>query len=196
MGVLDEPLNEAFLKALEEGHSLDEDVAVAYGLSVETAKEIIGEALKEYIEAMPDVSVERSIAEVLLLIKPGATLRDFLILKAYLLDAVSSIKGKPTGHGLLEPTPDEPVIVLLVKNPEGRVMKVAIQAEPRDLFDLLETFAELYGIYKNISVLIPTEAPLNSDEPPCPFCDEDGSPEGEDEEGGDSDADREGPSGA
>lgn len=177
MSVLDEKLNETFLKTLENGHATDEDIAVAYGLSIEAAREAVEEALMEYTERMPeDINVERAIAEVLRLIKPDATVRDFILLKAFLVDATDSIGRR--GAAALEPTPDEPVVVLHMARPDGHVGKLAIQAPMQDLLEMAEMVGVLSRFYKNLSQLPSADALLAI-----------GVVGDEDEAGGDADAD-------
>jgi len=161
MSVLDEKLNEAFLTALENGHATDEDIAVAYGLSIEAAREAMAEALEEYTERMPDnINVERAIAEILRLIKPDATVRDFLFLKAFLIDMVGSVGCRSADRGVLMPTPDQPVVVIHMTGPDGSTSKLAIQMPVARLLEMAEIAGMLSNLYKNLSQLPPANALL------------------------------------
>ena len=161
MSVLDEKMNEAFLAALENGHATDEDIAVAYGLSIEAAREAMEAAVMEYTERMPeDTNVERAIAEVLRLIKPDATVRDFLFLKAFLIDMVGSVGCRSADRGVLIPTPDQPVVVIHITGPDGSTSKLAIQMPVARLLEMAEIAGMLSKLYKNLSQLPPTGALL------------------------------------
>ena len=159
MSVLDEKMNEAFLAALENGHATDEDIAVAYGLSIEAAWEAMKEVLDEYSQKIPgNINVERAIAEVLRLIKPDATVRDFILLKAFLVDATESIGRR--GDAALVPTPDQPVVVIHMTGPDGGTSKLAIQMPVARLLEMAEIAGMLSKLYKNLSQLPPTGALL------------------------------------